>query len=68
MKPFEKMTIETLWNDPYISKNMLKHHLSFQDDIASRKLETIEKTVGFVIDKLGLNSESKLCDFGCGGW
>ncbi len=63
---FEVMTVEKLWNDPYISKKMLKHHLDLSSDVSSRKYQTITDTVKFLIDKLHLNSSSHLCDFGCG--
>jgi SAM-dependent methyltransferase len=53
-----------MWSDPYISKQMLKYHLSFGDDIASRKLETIEKTVDFIDGRI--SKFSSVCDFGCG--
>ncbi len=61
--PFSKMTVSKLWNDPYISKKMLEYHLAFEDDIASRRLETIKKTVDFIYDEYRPNT---LCDFGCG--
>ncbi len=66
IKPYEKMTVKTLWTDPHIAKHMLKHHLSFADDIASRKYDIIERTVDFIWNELGLSPGSKLCDFGCG--
>ncbi len=66
IKPFSKMTIDVLWNDPYISKKMLEYHLNLDSDISSRNINTITKTVNFLISKLNLNKNSHLCDFGCG--
>jgi len=66
IKPFEINTVPTLWNDPYISKEMLKNHLDPNTDIASRKEETIKKTVSFLINQYHLDNSSSICDFGCG--
>ncbi|MDC0558870.1 class I SAM-dependent methyltransferase [Candidatus Izimaplasma bacterium] len=63
ISPFSVMTVSKLWNDPYISNQMLKYHLAFEDDIASRRLQTIEQTVEFIYNKFKPES---LCDFGCG--
>lgn len=64
MKPFEKITTLDMWTDPYISKQMLKYHLDTNNDIASRKLKTIQETCNFISDLVPLNST--ICDFGCG--
>ena len=64
--PFSKKTVRLLWDDEYISKNMLSHHLSFDDDIASRNYETISNTVEFITSRLNLNEQSSVMDFGCG--
>jgi SAM-dependent methyltransferase len=66
MKPFEKYTVDKLWNDPYISKQMLQFHIDGSNDIASRKSETIRKTVDFLVNLLDLSPTCKVCDFGCG--
>ena len=66
IKPFEINTVPTLWNDPYISKEMLKNHLDPNTDIASRKEETIKITVSFLINQYHLDNSSSICDFGCG--
>lgn len=57
---------ELFWDDPHISKRMLKAHLNPDIDAASRKPETIEKTVKNLIDSLNLKSGSKVLDLGCG--
>lgn len=66
IKPYSKNNIVDLWNDSYISKNMLKYHLQTDNDIASRNIKNIKDTVSFVIDKYKLNEKSALCDLGCG--
>jgi SAM-dependent methyltransferase len=58
---------ETLfWDDQHISKSMLKAHLDFESDGASRKMETIEKTVEHLISTSLLHQGEKLLDLGCG--
>ncbi len=64
LKPYEKVTTIELWTDPYISKQMLAAHLNPDIDAASRKQETIEKTVSFIETFLPKNKS--ICDFGCG--
>jgi SAM-dependent methyltransferase len=64
ISPYSKTTTITMWSDPYISKQMLQYHLQFDNDIASRKYATIEKTVDFLSNFIG--KEKSICDFGCG--
>ncbi len=54
------------WNDPYIAQQMLKAHLDPNTDAASRKPETIERTVAWMIDQLKLERGSRFLDLGCG--
>jgi SAM-dependent methyltransferase len=54
------------WNDPYIAQQMLKAHLDPNTDAASRKPETIERTVAWMIDQLKLGNGSRFLDLGCG--
>lgn len=54
-----------MWTDPHISKQLLEVHLSDQTDLASRKPETIRKTIDWILsqsDKEKLN----ILDLGCG--
>ena len=62
--PYSKITTIDMWTDPYISKQMLKYHLEKHNDIASRKEETIIKTVNFISDYVA--KKVSICDFGCG--
>ena len=54
------------WDDPYISQQMLKAHLDPQTDAASRKLETIDSSVAWIISQLNLVPGCKILDLGCG--
>ncbi len=54
-----------MWTDEHISKQMLHVHLSQETDLASRKLDTINSTVEWVLS----NTEKKelsILDLGCG--
>ena len=54
------------WNDPHISKQMLKAHLDPNTEAASRKPETIDCYVNWMIKTLGLKTGASLLDLGCG--
>jgi len=54
------------WNDPYISRQMLAAHLDPTSDAASRRPETIEREVGWLVSRLGLAPGMKVLDLGCG--
>jgi SAM-dependent methyltransferase len=60
--PGEKL----FWDDPHISKQMLVTHLDPTIDLASRRPETIDKTVAWIVDTLGLGRGDSLLDLGCG--
>jgi SAM-dependent methyltransferase len=54
------------WNDPHISQQMLAAHLSQKTNAASRKQETIAKTVDWLVEYLGLKIGQTVLDLGCG--
>jgi SAM-dependent methyltransferase len=54
------------WNDPYIGRQMLAAHLDPETDAASRRPETIERTVTHLAGALGLGVGDRLLDLGCG--
>lgn len=54
------------WTDEYISKQMLELHLNPNVDAASRKPETIEKTVRFWLEKRLIIPGDQVLDLGCG--
>lgn len=54
------------WNDPHISLQMLESHLQPDSDGASRKRETIERTVNWLHTLLPIPADAKVIDLGCG--
>jgi len=54
------------WDDPYISKSMLKAHLDQVHDGASRKVTEIEETVSYLISSGFLKTGDRVLDLGCG--
>jgi 2-polyprenyl-3-methyl-5-hydroxy-6-metoxy-1,4-benzoquinol methylase len=57
---------EHFWNDPYISQQMLAAHIDPNTDAASRRPETIERTVAWMVRRLGLSAGAAILDMGCG--
>jgi SAM-dependent methyltransferase len=54
------------WDDPYISKSMLRAHLDPKHDLASRKPETITKTVEHLLTSGIIKPGFEILDLGCG--
>jgi len=54
------------WDDPHISKQMLEAHLNPNIDAASRKPETIERSVNWLTQILDLKPGASILDLGCG--
>jgi len=54
------------WDDPYISKQMLAAHLDSRTEAASRRPETIDRSVKWLIEALCLKSGDSILDLGCG--
>ncbi len=54
------------WDDPHISKSMLEAHLNPNHDAASRKPDTIDKTVRHLFESKALKPGMKVLDLGCG--
>ena len=65
-EPFEFYTTPELWNDEYISRQMLDFHLNDDVDLASRNKTFVNRSVNWIIKKLNIGTETKVCDFGCG--
>ena len=55
----------SMWEDPYISKQLLKVHLDPNSDMASRQPEIIDKTIKWLTDNY-IRKEDKILDIGCG--
>ncbi len=54
------------WNDPHISAQMLKAHLNPDNDLASRRPQTIQKSLDWLVTTLGLQAGNNVLDLGCG--
>jgi 2-polyprenyl-3-methyl-5-hydroxy-6-metoxy-1,4-benzoquinol methylase len=54
------------WDDPHISRQMLAAHLDPDTEAASRRPETIERSVRWLIETLGLQPGASVLDLGCG--
>jgi cyclopropane fatty-acyl-phospholipid synthase-like methyltransferase len=65
-KVFEHYTTPLLWNDPYVSQQMLELHLSETVDLASRNKKFIQKSCVWILNHFEISPLSKICDFGCG--
>lgn len=58
------MATERIWTDPHIGKMLLGAHLDGSSDAASRRPETIERTIGWIKD--GIRPDGRVLDLGCG--
>jgi SAM-dependent methyltransferase len=63
--PFERGEA-LFWDDPYISQRMLEAHLNPNTDAASRKPETIDQIVTWLVAQMSLSASDALLDLGCG--
>jgi len=54
------------WDDPHISARMLDAHLNPDIDAASRRPETIDRSVTWLIESLALHTGDSVLDLGCG--
>lgn len=54
-----------MWTDEHISKQLLQLHLNTEIDLASRKLESINNTVEWILEKVP-NKSLNILDLGCG--
>ena len=54
------------WDDPHISSQMLEAHLNPNIEAASRRPETIDRVVRWLIETLRLKAGASLLDLGCG--
>ncbi|TQV84280.1 class I SAM-dependent methyltransferase [Exilibacterium tricleocarpae] len=64
-EPFSCYTAKALWTRPHLARQMLNFHLDQETDLASRKLETIDRVVSWIDEQLSLSGKH-VCDLGCG--
>ena len=64
--PFQYYTAAELWTDEHTSRKMLEFHLDENINVSSRKKGFIENSVKWIISNFGIDSNSLICDFGCG--
>lgn len=65
-KAFEFYTASALWNDTHTSEQMLKYHLNENVDLSSRNKKFIDTSVDWIASKFNIDSDTQICDFGCG--
>ena len=58
--------IPRFWDDPHISKQLLAAHLDPETDLASRKPDTIDASVAWIMEVLDLQAGDRVLDLGCG--
>ncbi|MCG7904027.1 MAG: class I SAM-dependent methyltransferase [Candidatus Thiodiazotropha weberae] len=63
--PFSRSTAKQLWTKQHLAEQMLDYHLSQETDLASRRVEVIDRVVTWIDGKIELSGK-KLCDLGCG--
>ena len=64
-EPYAQST-HRFWDDPYITTQMLQHHLDPQTDAASRRPETIRAEADCIVQRTGLRKGMQALDLGCG--
>ena len=64
--PLYQGSSKAFWDDEHISKSMLAAHLDSDNDGASRKLATIQKSVEWICKYVKNVEGKRLLDLGCG--
>ena len=64
--PFQFYTADDLWTDEHTSKKMLEYHLDEAVDLSSRNKDFINRSVKWITSHFGINSNTRIADFGCG--
>lgn len=64
--PVYQSSTKAFWDDEHISKGMLSAHLDTDNDGASRKLRTMQKSVEWICEQCPNPRQKRLLDLGCG--
>jgi SAM-dependent methyltransferase len=59
-------TYKIPWDDPDLSRRMLREHLSQEHDLASRRSEWIDRQVAWIHTEMLDGNPSRILDLGCG--
>ncbi len=54
------------WHEPGFSRRMLEEHLSQKHDLASRRLERVDRQVSWIDGEILSHRPSRILDLGCG--
>ena len=54
------------WHEPGFSRRMLEEHLSQKHDLASRRLERVDRQVNWIDGEILSHRPSRILDLGCG--
>jgi len=63
---YSRHTVSALWSSPDISEMMLTYHLDTEVDLASRRVEFVERSFDWITQKFQLTEASRVIDLGCG--
>ncbi|MEX1295067.1 MAG: class I SAM-dependent methyltransferase [Candidatus Limnocylindrales bacterium] len=63
---YSRHTVSALWSSPDISEMMLRYHLDSEVDLASRRVEFIERSFDWIAERFELSESSRVIDLGCG--
>ena len=55
--PFEKIG-QPIWTDEYVAKQLLAAHLDPNTDVASRRPETIDRSVAWIVEEIQLKPQT----------
>jgi 2-polyprenyl-3-methyl-5-hydroxy-6-metoxy-1,4-benzoquinol methylase len=65
-EPFEVYSPKGLWDDEYISKQILGLHLDSNVAMVSRDFKVINRSAAWLASHLNISEKTLIADFGCG--
>ncbi len=63
---FSAYTIQDMWDDPHVSRQMLAYHLDPDVDISSRRASFMSSSSAWMVETFRLHEGRKVLDLGCG--